>query len=846
MDSLRKSFKSYGSASHNRNASNPSSLSDEQGMVVVKIDDADPPDGSPSVGGTSGEGVEADDAAQRRRDKGKSPMVDEEQDESKRFSFSFQDSNLDPVLSKKTSESSSDGIEEVGKDEEGNENGLRQRKSTQRKKEEGERIPEKSFQSGTSSLVNRKPKSRLIDPTPPLSFPSSGEIQKKSGRLPPKSGQTRSNLVFKSGLCEEEDDDPFLDEDIPNELKKSKFDFVTFLQWLGLVVILASLLCTYAFVYLREKSLWGLHIWKWELLGFALICGRLISGWVVRIIVFFLERSFLLRKRVLYFVYGIRTGVQNSLWLGLVLLSWHFLFDESQIKHLKPIFYVTRVLLCLLVTALFHLGKTLLVKVLASSFHVSTYFDRIQEALFHQYIIHTLSGPPVLEMKKAQDQEEQIRDDVRKFQSLGYIIPKELQAAALNAGKGQKISTSMNQKKKNTVSMDQKKRTTTNIFSNESSPKTISIEQIYNLSQRNISAWNMKRLIRIVRKGSLTTLDEHIPLKGEDEKTSEIRSEYQAKIAAKKIFINVAKPKAQFIYLSDLLRFMRQAEAIKAMSLFEGVHEHNSISKKSLKAWVVSAFRERKALALTLNDTKTAVNRLNHMIDVIVGVIVFALWLIILGLAKPSFFALLGSQVLLAVFVFGNTLKTVFEAIVFLFVMHPFDVGDRCEVDDVQLVVEEMNIMTTVFLRYDNLKITYPNSVLATKFICNHYRSPDMGDSIDFCIHVATPKEKRDAMKKRMIEYIRSQKEHWDPNPQIVLRDVDDMNKLKVSLWFQHRMNYQDMGLRFDRRELVMDELIKTLKELDIEYRLLPFDVNVVNAPPVGVSRVPSTWSTFG
>jgi len=65
------------------------------------------------------------------------------------------------------------------------------------------------------------------------------------------------------------------------------------------------------------------------------------------------------------------------------------------------------------------------------------------------------------------------------------------------------------------------------------------------------------------------------------------------------------------------------------------------------------------------------------------------------------------------------------------------------------VVVEEMNIMTTVFLRYDNLKIYYPNSVLATKPIMNYYRSPDMGEAIDFSIHVATPVEKLALMKER-------------------------------------------------------------------------------------------------
>lgn len=42
------------------------------------------------------------------------------------------------------------------------------------------------------------------------------------------------------------------------------------------------------------------------------------------------------------------------------------------------------------------------------------------------------------------------------------------------------------------------------------------------------------------------------------------------------------------IYLSDLMRFMRQEEALKAMDLFEGAKENNRVSKRSLKNWVVS------------------------------------------------------------------------------------------------------------------------------------------------------------------------------------------------------------------------------------------------------------------
>jgi mechanosensitive ion channel protein 4/5/6/7/8/9/10 len=77
----------------------------------------------------------------------------------------------------------------------------------------------------------------------------------------------------------------------------------------------------------------------------------------------------------------------------------------------------------------------------------------------------------------------------------------------------------------------------------------------------------------------------------------------------------------------------------------------------------------------------------------------------------------------------------------------------------------------------------------------------------------------------------------------VVLRDVDDTNKLKVSIWLRHTLNFQDMGTRFVRRELVLQEMIKVLKDLEVEYRMLPLDVNVRSAPPIQSTRMPTTWS---
>ena len=88
---------------------------------------------------------------------------------------------------------------------------------------------------------------------------------------------------------------------------------------------------------------------------------------------------------------------------------------------------------------------------------------------------------------------------------------------------------------------------------------------------------------------------------------------------------------------------------------------------------------------MTLNDTKTAVNKLHHMINIVTAIVIAVIWLVLLEIASSKILLFVSSQVVLLAFIFGNTVKTVFESIIFLFIVHPYDVGDRCEIDDVQV-----------------------------------------------------------------------------------------------------------------------------------------------------------------
>ncbi|KAG2298212.1 hypothetical protein Bca52824_034684 [Brassica carinata] len=651
-----------------------------------------------------------------------------------------------------------------------------------------------------------KARSRLIDP------PQEEEQQYSSWMG--TSEQLRSGLLARQASLEEEEDS-LAEEDVPEEYRRTKMDAITLLQWLSLIAVVVLLVLSLGLHSWRDTTLWKLHLWKWEVVFLVLICGRLVSGMGIRIIVFFIERNFLLRKRVLYFVYGVKTAVQNCLWLGLVLVA-----KETQSDVLL---LVTKILTCFLLSTILWLIKTLVVKVLASSFHVSTYFDRIQDALFHHYLIETLSGPPMLELSRIEEEEERAQEEIFKMQKGGAELSPDLYSAAFPPEKNGSVSP---------------------IIPKTGTDSGITMNDLHRMNQKNVSAWNMKRLIKIVRHVSLTTLDEQaLQNTSEDESLRQIRSEAEAKAAARKIFKNVAQRGTKHIYLEDLMRFLRADEAIKTMSLFEGALVTKKITKSALKNWLVNAFRERRALALTLNDTKTAVNKLHHMINFLTAIVIVIIWLVVLEIATSKSLLFLTSQVVLLAFMFGNSLKTVFESIIFLFIIHPYDVGDWLVIDTVEMVVEEMNILTTVFLRADNLKIVYPNILLWQKAIHNYNRSPDMGDEVQCCVHITTPPEKIVAIKQRISSYIDSKPEYWYPKADIIVKDVEDLNIVRLAIWPRHKINHQNMRERFTRRALLVEEVIKILLELDIQYRFQPLDINVKTMPTVVSSRVPPGWS---
>ncbi|XP_050220244.1 mechanosensitive ion channel protein 10-like [Mercurialis annua] len=636
----------------------------------------------------------------------------------------------------------------------------------------------------TVSSGSKEPDKADTCPTKPSSMSNSLSEASRTNSFTPKTRQMVSP-------GEPADDEDGVEEDVVKQVessqeKRKRVGIKAVIQGIAFVWLVGCLVASLTAEKLKNPMIWGLEFWKWCVLVLVILSGMSITNWIMQFIVFLIERNFLLNKKVLYFVYGLKKSVQVFVWIGLVLLAWEFLFtpgitrSKTATKFLK---FVTWTLISLLVGSFLWLVKNSLLQILASNFHVNRFFDRIQETVFCQYVLQTLSGPPLIEEAER----------VGKSSSTGELSFR---------------STKKGKTKEN---------------------KVIDMGMVHKMKQEKVSAWTMKVLVDAVTNSGLSiisnTLDESV---GERNKLTdmEITNEMEATSAACHIFRNVAKLGWNYIDEEDLLRFVIKEEVDLVFPLFVG-SENRQIDRKSLTDWVVKVYKGRKALAHALKDTKTAVKQLNKLVTGIVIIVTFVIWLILMEIATTKILVVLSSQLLVAAFIFGNTCKTIFEAIIFVFVMHPFDVGDRCVVDGVPLLVEEMNILTTVFLKLDNEKVYYPNAVLAKKPISNFYRSPAMGDTVEFSIDFETPTKKIRLLKDEIKHYLESNPQHWHPNHSVVVKEIENVSRLRMALYCNHTMNFQEFREKNKRRTELVLEIKRIFEELSVKYYLVPQQVHL-------------------
>ncbi|CAH7686130.1 hypothetical protein PPACK8108_LOCUS20739 [Phakopsora pachyrhizi] len=313
----------------------------------------------------------------------------------------------------------------------------------------------------------------------------------------------------------------------------------------------------------------------------------------------------------------------------------------------------------------------------------------------------------------------------------------------------------------------------------------------------------------------LTTAIAHATMKDGRRDEAALGSTHSAKKLARKLFEGLDEDRGGVLTRNEFEPFFKNAaDAAEAFKLFDK-DGNGDIDRKEMRSAVSRIYRERRALATSLKDMSSAVAKLDAVLLAMALLVSLFIWLFIFNPKGTT-----DQLVPIATVVLGFSM-------LFIFSIHPYDVGDLVFIDDSPMFVLEFGLFSTTFQRTDGQVIIAPNSVLGNqKHILNVRRSGAMWETTNVMVSFDTPLEVLQEFRNKLRQYVSENSREWKGGLDVNIDFMKNQNLIQLSLYsllivaMEHKGNWQDWGARWDRRTLLMREMKKIMDSLNITYRL--------------------------
>ncbi|KAG9242048.1 Mechanosensitive ion channel-domain-containing protein [Calycina marina] len=277
---------------------------------------------------------------------------------------------------------------------------------------------------------------------------------------------------------------------------------------------------------------------------------------------------------------------------------------------------------------------------------------------------------------------------------------------------------------------------------------------------------------------------------------------------------------------SDDLRlaFDNDDEAGAAFSMFDR-DLNGDISMDELESVCVEIGRERKAITASLKDLDSVVSKLDNVLLFVVMIITTLVFISLISTSAATALTSLGSTVLALSWLLSATAQEFLQSLIFVFVKHPFDVGDRVTIygntgslgtgDD--YFVKEISLLYTEFKKMEGHVVQAPNSYLNTLFILNQRRSGGLAEAVPVTVKFGTSLEQIEKLRSRLLEFVTLENREYQKNILTELRTITDAYSITMNVVFFYKSNWQNELLRLQRRNKFICAMMVTMQELGIE-----------------------------
>ncbi len=184
----------------------------------------------------------------------------------------------------------------------------------------------------------------------------------------------------------------------------------------------------------------------------------------------------------------------------------------------------------------------------------------------------------------------------------------------------------------------------------------------------------------------------------------------------------------------------------------------------------------------------------------------------------------MGTSLLGLAFIFGESLKDLWENFVFIFFVRPFDVGDKITIQDnivyPVLTIHKISLLVTEAHTYDGRLFLLPNTLLRAKVIISHKRSKNFTVTCQIQAGFDTKREQIEKLEKRLKKWLKSDTSAWNYHEMSFnVTNLENANKLTIDLSVELKGVTHQAGGTAPRGRLFL-QIHHLLKELGIQYFL--------------------------
>lgn len=293
----------------------------------------------------------------------------------------------------------------------------------------------------------------------------------------------------------------------------------------------------------------------------------------------------------------------------------------------------------------------------------------------------------------------------------------------------------------------------------------------------------------------------------------------EARKLARKLFFAFRDPARNYLVESDFFpAFVTVQEARDAFAVFD-VDHNGDISRDEIKNTVMRFYKERRLLARGMQDVGQVVSRLDACFMFVCVLVVFFIALSVFQIDIGSLITSFYTLAIGLAFIFQNMASNIFDSIIFIFVTHAIDTGDRIFLDDDTFVVKRVTLLSTLLSRWDGTDIYVDNYTLARKFVINVRRSGKMFENAWIQVGWDTSVDKLERLEAKMNKWLQTEQTRmFEPSTMVVPQSLNYMRYIECTVGMMHRENWQDWGGRWNRRNAFHAALHHYTRELGITY----------------------------